>query len=128
MNNNKFLYATLGIVLVAVMGLFLIYIVKQPKSNTPTPSAPEAQEKLPERGTPYLVPFDYSVTNVSEDQIILNGEKGELILPQDPEKVAVFFDKGGDRTPAQLSDVQVGMKANLNINPGVSAELYLIQE
>ena len=76
---------------------------------------------------PIVVPFDYTITSVTDDTILMNGEKGEMILPNDPSVVTVFFRENGVDTPTTFSEVKAEMKANLVIDPGKSATLYLIR-
>lgn len=118
-----------GVMIIVVASLLFILFTKRSDTTTiNTSPTVQNQGESPATGTPFLVPFEYTVVEVTETQISLNGERGLLSLPQDPDTVTVYFQEGDKKIPASLTDVRIGLKANLVINPGVSAELSLIRK
>ena len=119
---------------VFVIGL-LLYAQNNKSSKAPSvandKSMNEGSDNVEAQNTstpgPIVVPFDYTITSVTDDTILMNGEKGEMILPNDPSVVTVFFRENGVDTPTTFSEVKAEMKANLVIDPGKSATLYLIR-
>jgi len=127
MKLDKILTIIFGVMIIVVVSL--LFVLLKSRSNIPSPSlAPDVQNytQAPEKDKPFEVPFDYVVTKITTSQIFLEGKNGEISVPQDPDKVTVFFQEGDQTIPASLTDAQIGLEANLTINPGVSAELYLI--
>jgi len=129
MKLNQVLSIVLGVLFIIVVGLFFIFLKNRPQNATvrTTPSQPKSTQPTKSL-TPIQIPFTYTIKVVTPDQIILNGEKGDLSLPNDPSKVAIFFQEKDKKTPATLKDVKEGLKANLVMIPGVSAKLYLQPE
>ena len=119
---------------VFVIGL-LLYAQNNKSSKAPSvandKSMNEGSDNVEAQNTsipePIVVPFDYTITSVADDTILMNGEKGEMMLPNDPSVVTVFFRENGVDTPTTLSEVKAEMKANLVLDPGKSATLYLIK-
>ena len=103
--------------------IYLSDSTSQEGNNTTTTTIPtnNPENKTEERVT---VPFDYEVTEVSETTIILSGDKGELQLPNDSTVVTLY---AADKSALNLSDLQAGMRINLEMVPGESAWLYIVQ-
>jgi len=115
--------------IILVISLIFIYL-KNKQEQVSNITAPPTQKSVQtqEENRPIAIPFEYIVKSVDPDQIILNGERGDLSLPNSPDKITVFFQEADKNIPAKLEDVTKGLKANLIIIPGVSAELYLISK
>ena len=117
------------LLVVGIIGTFvMIYLsdsTSQEGSNTTATTIPtntNNQEYKPEERV--TVPFDYEVTEVSETTIILSGDKGELQLPNDSTVVTLY---AADKSALNLSDLQAGMRINLEMVPGESAWLYIVE-
>jgi len=134
MKNINKMYLIIIVFVVFVIGL-LLYAQHNKSSKAPSvandKSMNEGSDNVEAQNTstpgPIVVPFDYTITSVTDDTILMNGEKGEMILPNDPSVVTVFFRENGVDTPTTFSEVKAEMKANLVIDPGKSATLYLIR-
>ncbi|PIZ64694.1 hypothetical protein COY14_04270 [Candidatus Roizmanbacteria bacterium CG_4_10_14_0_2_um_filter_36_9] len=134
MKNINKMYLIIIVLVVFVIGL-LLYAQNNKSSKAPSvandKSMNEGSDNVEAQNTstpgPIVVPFDYTITSVTDDTILMNGEKGEMILPNDPSVVTVFFRENGVDTPTTFSEVKAEMKANLVIDPGKSATLYLIR-
>jgi len=134
MKNINKMYLIIIVLVVFVIGL-LLYAQNNKSSKAPSvandKSMNEGSDNVEAQNTsipePIVVPFDYTITSVADDTILMNGEKGEMMLPNDPSVVTVFFRENGVDTPTTLSEVKAEMKANLVLDPGKSATLYLIK-
>ena len=134
MKNINKMYLIIIVLVVFVIGL-LLYAQNNKSSKAPSvandKSMNEGSDNVEAQNTsipePIVVPFDYTITSVVDDTILMNGEKGEMMLPNDPSVVTVFFRENGVDTPTTLSEVKAEMKANLVLDPGKSATLYLIK-
>ena len=134
MKNINKMYLIIIVLVVFVIGL-LLYAQNNKSSKAPSvandKSMNEGSDNVEAQNTsipePIVVPFDYTITSVADDTILMNGEKGEMMLPNDPIVVTVFFRENGVDTPTTLSEVKAEMKANLVLDPGKSATLYLIK-
>lgn len=116
-----------AVVVVAGLGF---YVMGSANLLTPsTPSSPSganipATPTLPKE--PVLVGFEYTVVRVNDVEIVLNGQEGELILPNDPTIVTVYL--GFPSTQSmEISLLKVGDKAKVALIPGKAAEIYVQQ-
>ena len=94
----------------------------KPALNSPPLVTPAALTS----STPIQVPFSYTVTEVKDNILVLEGEKGKMRLTTDPTKLHVYLgSKEENPQPADISVVKVGMKAQLKMIPGQEFWLYL---
>lgn len=105
---NNFVPALLIIMLV-LTGILFIYINK----------------KLGKPSTLLQIPFDYTVSRISNSEVVLNGQNGELILTKDI-SITVLKGAPGNSTPADFSALAAGQKIKLEAVPGQSATLYIL--
>jgi hypothetical protein len=63
--------------------------------------------------------FDYTVTSLSSNEIVLDGEKGSMTLPK--ESVTVY----DGTTETVVEKLKVGNKIKLEFIPGQRAWLYI---
>lgn len=108
MKKNNFIPMFL-IVMLILTGILFIYINK--KLGKPSPLL--------------QISFDYTVSRVSNTEIVLNGQNGELILTKDI-SISVLKGAPGNSTPADFSALAAGQKIKLEAVPGQSAILYIL--
>lgn len=76
---------------------------------------------------PVVAPVSAKIVTVSETMIVINGKDGEMTLPKDPSIVTVLRRSGDQTTVSSLSEVAVGMSADVNIiKPGEQVHLILL--
>lgn len=73
------------------------------------------------------VDFEYTVSQISDEQIVLTGEKGEFILPNDSGLVTVYQGNTADSPTIPLNLLAVGDTLNLEFIPNQSAKLFLVE-
>ncbi len=108
MKKNNFIPLFL-IAMLILTGVLFIYINK--KLGKPSPLL--------------QIPFDYTISKVSDTEIVLNGQNGELILTKD---ISITVLKGvpGNSAPVDFSALTAGQKIKLEAVPGQSATLYIL--
>lgn len=131
MDKNKTLGLFLVLLIIILVGLVYYYLnLGKGPAEAPVAPAP-AEEQLPTK-TPsptvkvVEVPFDYEIVSISETQVIMTGERGEIAFPND-ERVRVFFGAPPNDKPATFADFKVGQKIKLNMVPGKAAWVYILQ-
>ena len=74
------------------------------------------------------VDFEYTVSQISDEQIVLSGDKGEFILPNDSALVSVYQGSTVDSPTIPLESLTVGATLNLEFIPNQSAKLFIVGE
>lgn len=111
LNKLFLIIATLAVVIL----VFFPYKGKSPKIV----KAPPAK--------PYTTPFNYMIEQISNAQIILNGQQGRMIIPYDENIVTIFRGLPPNDIKANLSIISVGQLVKLITIPGQSAKVYITQ-
>jgi len=62
-----------------------------------------------------LSEFSLVVKDIQKDSIVLTGGPKEILVPMNEELVQVLVSTGGETKPGKLTDVTVGMSAELKI-------------
>lgn len=71
------------------------------------------------------IDFDYTVKSISASEIIFTGENGDIIFPANFD--FTFYNGGrGSKEVASQADLRVGQKINLDVVPGRSATVYIL--
>lgn len=78
--------------------------------------------------TPVKVDFEYTVNQITDKQIVLSGDKGEFILPNDSSLVSVYQGSTIDSPTIPLESLTVGATLNLEFIPNKSAKLFIVGE
>jgi len=87
------------------------------------PAASTAEDK-PAR---FKANIDYTVKGIDDNYILLEGEKGEMALPKDPDQVKVYVRTVDTDTEVAIAEIKIGDRTQLEIVPGKSAWLYLLR-
>lgn len=75
---------------------------------------------------PIVVDFEYTVQDISEETIILIGQNGEFLLPNDETQVELYNGASIDAPKIPLSELTTSATLNLEFIPGQLARLFLI--
>lgn len=111
------------LVVLVLLGLGLFYAVSSGMLGQIglTPSATN------QPAVPVKVDFVYSITSITAEAIVLDGDSGEFVLPNDPAKVTVYGGPTKESPMLSLTDLKVGNRVNLEFVPGQSATLFVSQ-
>ena len=74
------------------------------------------------------ITYSYTVKSISNDLIILTGERGDMNLPNDVSVVQLFNGPEKDFPKLELSVLKTGDTVNLEFKPGKSAYLFLLKK
>lgn len=111
------------LVVLVLLGLGLFYAVSSGMLGQIglTPSATN------QPAVPVKVDFVYNITSITAETIVLDGDNGEFVLPNDPAKVVVYGGPTKESPMLSLTDLKVGNRVNLEFVPGQSATLFVSQ-
>lgn len=120
------LIAEIGVIILVIIGI--IQISTGSKKPATQQTAPQTTVATPTTGslTPINIPFDYRVVSVSASRIVLNGDKGNLTLTNNPKLITVYKGTPTNNTPAAFTDVKEGNKIKIEAIPGVSIKVYIL--
>ena len=127
-------FKLIGIVITfLILGIGIVYFLALGTGNEPkqtdvaqlaqlTPSPTESDTVNPV----VKVPFDYIVEDISDSEIVVNGDLGLMHLPNDPAQVTVRkMEQAGSYANAKISDLSIGQRVELEIKPGEFAIIYI---
>ena len=134
-NPAEFIFTALMVVftMVIISGVFSyittyspgqqLAVNQPPKMESHGQIAPVPTEKV--KGI-IKVPFNYTVTEVTDANITLNAESGNLLLPNDAEAVKVYNGMPPLATDSSIANLAVGNIIHLRLIPGENAWLYVL--
>ncbi len=111
----------LGVVLIAGAAFVTM---KKPGTTTTNTSNQTGNNQLPPP-TLIEVPFEYTVKSVTASEIVLNGQEGDITFPTNFAMTYINGDRGS-KEATTLSALRVGQKVNLDMIPGQSATIYIL--
>jgi len=76
----------------------------------------------------YKVSFSYTVKTINPSKIVLNGEKGDFVLENDPQSVKLYQGSSIKSKKLPLDALKEGERVNMEFVPGKTANLFLMEE
>ena len=73
----------------------------------------------------HKVDFAYKVKSITNEMIVLSGQKGDFTLPNDPSVVIIHKGSTKESPKMELSKLKVGDTLNMEFIPGKSATLFV---
>lgn len=122
----------LVLLVVAIIGIIglTVYLNSSQKKQTEIPTTtaqnPQNSNNAP-ASSPVLVPFDYEVVSITSSEIVLTGKNGKLTLPNDSKMVSVYLGTPENNQVTSLTALKVGQKIKLEVTPGVSAKVFILE-
>lgn len=117
------------VILLVVLGIILIggafFVMTRKQNMLPTTSQSNTETNQTAQPTLIQVPFEYTVKSISSSQIILTGERGDIVFPTNFAITYYDGDRGSKNTVTQ-SALRVGQKVNLDMIPGQSASIFIL--
>lgn len=122
-NSTKILLLLTGLIAIGYL-VFQSDFLSKDKPHI-TSDLPKYRSEDP--NAPIKVDFDYTVSQITDEQIVLSGDKGEFILPKDSALVSVYQGNTVDSPTIPLESLTVGATLNLEFIPNQSAKLFLVE-
>jgi hypothetical protein len=85
--------------------------------------ASESDTPIP---TKYEIQHNYTITDIGETDITLEGNEGELVIPKGGRDVLFFRGSPANPTKVSVTDLQIGQLVILEIVPGEKVWVYIL--
>ena len=117
------------IIILVIMGVILIggaAFVMMRNPSSPTNNSSNTDDSLLPPPTLIEVPFEYTVKSIGASEIVLNGQEGDIIFPTTNFDLKFISGDRGSNESVEQSALRVGQRVNLDMIPGRSATIYIL--
>jgi archaellum component FlaF (FlaF/FlaG flagellin family) len=129
-NKSKGSIAILFVILMVALGILGYLYYTQVRQSKPTKQTPQTTEYsdpniIETKDGFKRVTFSYTVKSIDSTNIVLNGDKGDLTLSNDPLKVKLYDGPTKESPQLELTALKIGNSVNIEFKTGESTSLFL---